>query len=123
MTDIQTFEFQPEHDGSLPLETAVFQALGAASVCWDPMDGTGVFQSEQAKSIGDALVAYVRDHAHSWTEYPLLGLATTAELLDELKARVESNARERGEIGHGRTVDDLRRSMSDAELGYRTVDS
>lgn len=59
--DVQSFTFQPEHDGSLSLESAVFQALGAASTCWDPMDGTGVFQSERAKAIGEALLAVIAE--------------------------------------------------------------
>lgn len=55
------FEFQPNHDGSLSLEDAVFQALGAASVCWDPMDGTGVFRSDIAKEIGEVLLAKIEE--------------------------------------------------------------
>lgn len=39
------------------LETLVFEALGAASACWENLEGAGVFQSDQAKAIGDALVA------------------------------------------------------------------
>lgn len=80
-----TFEFDLEEDGTLPLETAVFQALGAASVCWDSMDGTGVFQSERAKEIGDALIAKIRKDTHG----PYLGLATTRDLLDEIRSRIE----------------------------------
>lgn len=49
-------EFDREHDGSLSLSAAVFQALGAASVCWEHMEGTGIFQSDRAKAIGDELV-------------------------------------------------------------------
>ena len=40
-------------------ETAIFEALGAASVCWDPTP-TGVFQSERASAIGYELVAHLR---------------------------------------------------------------
>lgn len=40
----------------LPIEEAVFQALGAASVCWESMTGTGVFQDQEAKAIGDELL-------------------------------------------------------------------
>lgn len=54
------FEFAREEDGSLSLESAVFQALGAASVCWESMAGTGVFDSDQAKEIGEALLAEIR---------------------------------------------------------------
>ncbi len=59
-SDVQKFEFIPERDGSIPLETAVFQALGAASACWANLEGAGVFQSERAKEIGEALI----DHVH-----------------------------------------------------------
>lgn len=134
------FTFQPEHDGSLPLETAVFQALGAASVCWDSMDGTGVFQSDRAKEIGDTLVAYVKEHAHSWTDRPLLGLATTGDLLGELISRFQTD---RLTHDHEVTVDpdpnwsccarDLRHEtqrlreilggLDVRQLAYRTVDS
>lgn len=44
----------------LPLEEAVFQALGYASMCWSETP-TGVFDSTAAKSAGDALIAYVED--------------------------------------------------------------
>lgn len=54
------FEFYREYDGSLPLESAVFQALGAASVCWESMEGTGIFQSDRAKEIGEALLEVIR---------------------------------------------------------------
>ena len=55
------FEFQLEDDGSLSLESAVFQALGAASVCWDTVENAGVFHSDRAKEIGDTLVTFIRD--------------------------------------------------------------
>lgn len=58
---MSAIEFTPEHDGTLPIETAVFQALGAASVCWESMAGTGVFDSTRAKEIGDELLAVIRD--------------------------------------------------------------
>jgi hypothetical protein len=56
-----TFEFQPEEDGSLPIETAVFQALGAASMCWDSVELAGAFHSEKAKAIGLALLDKIRE--------------------------------------------------------------
>jgi hypothetical protein len=43
------------------LEEAVFQALGAASVCWESMEGTGVFQSDRAKQIGEELLGIIAD--------------------------------------------------------------
>lgn len=53
------FAFQPDEDGTLSLEGAVFQALGAASTCWSETTG-GVFDSTRARTIGDALVERVR---------------------------------------------------------------
>jgi hypothetical protein len=35
----------------------VFQALGAASACWENLAGAGVFDSTRAKEVGDALLA------------------------------------------------------------------
>ena len=49
------FEFQRGHDGSLPVESAVFQALGAASMCWSETP-KGIFDSTRAKEIGDKLL-------------------------------------------------------------------
>jgi len=63
------FAFQPEDDGSLPIETAVFQALGAASTCWESLEGTGVFDSERAKEIGDALLHVIRGPEDRVTVY------------------------------------------------------
>jgi hypothetical protein len=38
---------------------AVMVAMGAASVCWTPMDCTGVFDSEAAADIADDLIRYL----------------------------------------------------------------
>ena len=56
---ITPFEFQREHDGSLSLETAVYQALGRASTCWESMEGTGVFDDAAARGVGQALLAHI----------------------------------------------------------------
>lgn len=53
------FGFTTEHDGSLSLEAAVFQAVGAASVCWESMEGTGVFQDDRARAIAEALLVLI----------------------------------------------------------------
>jgi len=47
--------------GLTPQE-AVFQAIGAGSTCWENMSGTGVFQSDEAKSIGDDLLEYIEEY-------------------------------------------------------------
>lgn len=49
--------------------TAVFEGLGAASVCWDSLEGTGVFDSTRAKEIGEAILARHRDELHRFSEW------------------------------------------------------
>ena len=52
---------QPDSDGNLTPEGAIFQALGTASVCWTlPPDSQ--FDSGQAEAVGDGLIAYLREH-------------------------------------------------------------
>lgn len=46
-------------DESPSMEAAIFQAIGAASVCWNPMDGTGVFDDASAKEIGLGLIEFI----------------------------------------------------------------
>lgn len=58
-----SFEFSLEDDGTLSLESAVFQALGAASACWENLSGAGVFQSEEAQEIGNVLVEAIKSGA------------------------------------------------------------
>lgn len=55
----------PEYDavGEQELSEAVHQALGAASVCWNPMDCTGVFKSSRAAQIGAELIGIARQYA------------------------------------------------------------
>lgn len=54
-----SFEFQVSEGEELTLESAVFQALGAASTCWENMEGTGVFKSDECKEIGDVLLKFI----------------------------------------------------------------
>lgn len=44
------------------LEQAINMAIGAASACWDNLEGAGVFQSDRARDISDALVELIRDY-------------------------------------------------------------
>ena len=53
--------------------SAIFQALGAASVCWDPMDCTGVFMDDHACDVATGLQKFLEEHP----------LPQTAELLYE----------------------------------------
>ena len=43
-----------------PLSTLVFEALGAASACWEDLSSAGEFQSDAARAIGDDLVDALR---------------------------------------------------------------
>lgn len=45
-----------EFDRVETVADAVFQALGAASMCWEHPYNGGVFDSTRAKAIGDALI-------------------------------------------------------------------
>lgn len=54
------------------LREVIGQALGAASVCWESMDGTGVFDSERACIILEEVVTWIERNYHpeviSWIE-------------------------------------------------------
>jgi hypothetical protein len=48
-------------DDATDRRSAVFQALGAASACWENLSGAGVFDSTRAKAIGEALLAKLEE--------------------------------------------------------------
>lgn len=48
--------------GAMTAEEAVFQALGAASMCWEDVAKAGVFKSRTATRIGNELLAWFRAH-------------------------------------------------------------
>lgn len=50
---------EPAVPGSRELRTAVFEALGAASVCWATPEGAGEFDSRRAEDIGEGLMAEI----------------------------------------------------------------
>lgn len=84
------------------LEQIVGEAVGHASVCWDPAP-EGVFDEAQASAVVDGVLDELRTHIWAFAGIPTepyLGLATTAQLLDELRARAEVG----GYAGY-RTVD------------------
>jgi len=39
---------------------AVYQTMGAASVCWEDLDQTGVFDEKRAGKIASGLLAYIQ---------------------------------------------------------------
>lgn len=44
------------------VEDAIYTAIGAASGCWSNLEGAGVFESERAADIGEALLELVRGY-------------------------------------------------------------
>ena len=54
--DPDVIEAEAREKGEDFFASVVFQALGAASTCWDK---DGVFESEKAKEIGDRLTAWL----------------------------------------------------------------
>jgi hypothetical protein len=44
---------------SQPLKTRIYEALGKASMCWNPRPSTAVFDSTECKKVGDELVAAI----------------------------------------------------------------
>lgn len=69
---MSTFEFSRNEDGSLSLEEAVGQAIGAGSMCWEHVDRAGVFQSDQAKIIVDELVRFIKEETDYGRSEPIL---------------------------------------------------
>lgn len=51
--------FDGSHTEPTDLRGVIGQAVGAASVCWESMEGTGVFQSDRASRIVDDVVGWV----------------------------------------------------------------
>jgi hypothetical protein len=57
---LPSFEFTIDPKGlKHDIQEAIGVALGAASVCWEPMDCTGVFMSQRAAQIVDELMTLV----------------------------------------------------------------
>lgn len=77
-----SFDFTPSTDAkTVDLHQAVFQALGAASVCWDTPEAAGTFHSDRAREIGDALIAYInQNYYHRRTR---VDVVVEAPLYDE----------------------------------------
>lgn len=52
------FDFSDVND----VRTAVYQTIGAASVCWENLAGAGVFESTRAAQLGEGLVNWLIEH-------------------------------------------------------------
>ena len=59
-TENEPFEFDRREP--LTLTSAVYQAIGAASVCWENPAGAGVFDSDRAAEVAEALLSKIREH-------------------------------------------------------------
>lgn len=57
--EVDGFDFVREEDGSLSLQTAVQQAIGAASMCWSGIEKAGVFQADRAIAISEKLLGEI----------------------------------------------------------------
>ena len=44
------------------LRSVIAEAIGAASVCWENMEGTGIFDEQRATEILEEVVTWVDDH-------------------------------------------------------------
>jgi hypothetical protein len=61
----RAFEFDTESDGTLTLDSAVFQAIGAASMSWIGGTGNAEFDSAWAEEVGRALIRFILDRENS----------------------------------------------------------
>lgn len=66
MTDTTAPPVFPEWQIDTPVHEAVFEALGAASACWEHVDRAGVFDSERANLIGEELMSLLQ--CKLWTD-------------------------------------------------------
>ena len=106
--ETQPFAFVQQTGEDLTLNEILFQALGAASVCWENPGAAGVFDSSRAKMVGEALTREVNRALHMAAEpwanlaheqYAMLCNSTVLDLkemaewaaaFDRLKAQFEA---------------------------------
>ena len=55
---------------SSEMYTAVFEAIGAASMCWKPRPGAEVFSSEEAAKIATDLCFKIAEEIERKSQYP-----------------------------------------------------
>lgn len=67
------------------LKELVFTAIGAASMCWDPLPGNQVFESTRAKEIGDGLAQKLLPFL-AQNEAMRVALADIAEGIDSISS-------------------------------------
>lgn len=59
-----SFEFEDDQEHHLTIESAVFTALGAASMCWSG-GPQGVFGDVHVTEIGNKLIKYIKEQIES----------------------------------------------------------
>jgi len=61
MTDVGKTLFDPNPNGEPhTLESVIMMGVGAASTCWSKLDKAGIYQSEDAKEIGNQVIEWVK---------------------------------------------------------------
>lgn len=95
-TNGDPWEFTPEHDGTLSIESAVFQALGGASTCWESLSEAGEFDSARAKEIGEALIERIRLISLDHTERERVRLD---QIIYRARTRISEDHEHRSEPG------------------------
>lgn len=94
-----TLDEEAEASNREVLQQEVFEALGAASTCWETPEGAGVFDSTRAKELGDGLMSKIDAHVRAMFEAATeLSNAGEAESdVEELKALLAQALEERDE--------------------------
>jgi ABC-type thiamine transport system substrate-binding protein len=46
-------------DQATTVESAVYQAIGAGSTCWENLEGTGVFNDTKAREVAEELLEFM----------------------------------------------------------------
>lgn len=66
-------------EADLDDESFVYQSIGRASVCWVPMEGSGIFDEAMARTLSEGILARMAR--------PRLELANLNELCEEVARR------------------------------------
>jgi hypothetical protein len=81
-----------EQVGDTELAEAVHQALGVASVCWEPVDCTGVFDEATARQAGAELLEIITRYRGGASDQALPGPPGSTEDLTERAWGLIANA-------------------------------
>lgn len=120
----------------LSLDEWVGQALGSASMCWANPAGAGEFDAARCAWVLAGLMVHLTEVVHgvrprpAETDQPLLGLATTREMLVELEVRAGVGRLDPAWKEFTRTLLRMEQIAAGLQVGlpepvldYRTVDA